>query len=110
MSKKIYNSKEWRQVRLNKLSRNPLCEECLKVELLVPAKHVDHIKSIADGGDAFYMSNLRALCVSCHSRKTVYKDGGFGRKKNAKEVKVKGCGLDGMPIDPNHPWSKGGGV
>ncbi len=108
MSKKLYNSKEWKAVRLSKLSRNPLCEECLRIGVTEPAKHVDHIKSIANGGEKLCMSNLRSLCVSCHSRKTVYRDGGFGRSKTKERIKVKGCGLDGMPIDENHPWYEGG--
>lgn len=43
--------------------------------------HVDHIESIANRPDLKYAeSNLRWLCRSCHSRKTVLSDGGFGFK------------------------------
>ena len=35
-----------------------------------PARVVDHITPIKDGGERFCWSNLQPLCISCHNRKT----------------------------------------
>lgn len=62
--------KQWQDVRKYVLSRDRyLCQACLKDNRLTPAKEVDHIINKASGGsdDA---SNLQAICVSCHRRKT----------------------------------------
>jgi len=110
MSNKIYNSKRWKKIRKLKLALNPLCEDCQTLGLIESANHVDHIESIRSGGAAFDLNNLKSLCVGCHSRKTVYVDGGFGRQKKEYEIRAKGCGADGLPIDPNHHWNCDQGV
>ena len=66
--------RDWRKIRLAVLSMRPICEEC---ECKV-AEHVDHVRAIVKGGGN-ELTNLRALCHSCHSRKTVAEDNGFGR-------------------------------
>ena len=66
---------QWTRLRPCKLSRNPLCEACSR-----PAECVDHITSTADGGAMYDPDNLQSLCWSCHSKKTVAFDGGYGRK------------------------------
>ncbi|WP_416430854.1 HNH endonuclease signature motif containing protein [Piscirickettsia salmonis] len=44
---------------------------------------MDHIKPHnGDHGLMWNQHNWQALCKSCHSRKTVNEDGGFGRKKS----------------------------
>ena len=105
MSKNIYSSKRWKLVRRAKLATNPLCEDCETLGLIESANHVDHVQAINNGGAVFDLDNLRSLCVSCHSRKTVYLDGGFGRQKKEYEIKAKGCDTSGIPIDPNHHWN-----
>jgi predicted phosphodiesterase/5-methylcytosine-specific restriction endonuclease McrA len=60
----------WRRIRATQLRREPLCS-CGRI-----AREVDHIS--ADTADN-RPSNLRSYCKSCHSRKTVASDGGFGR-------------------------------
>lgn len=64
----------WRRLRLSVLARRPVCEACW----LAPATDVDHHVSLAGGGTNDE-ANLVPLCHACHSRKTVERDGGFGR-------------------------------
>ena len=46
------------------------------------------------------MDNLQPLCASCHSVKTA--------RDNGKNVSM-GCDINGMPLDPTHPWNRGEG-
>ena len=58
------------------LRERPLCESCRAAGRLTAATEVDH----ADGNVwNLEAANLRPLCKSCHSRKTVACDGGLGR-------------------------------
>lgn len=61
----------WRELRLLKLNKNPLCELCLLKKVPVEAKQVDHIVPIKHGGKRLDLNNLQSLCVSCHSKKTM---------------------------------------
>lgn len=42
---------------------------CVRRGLRTLARIVDHIQSIADGGDVFDPHNHQSLCVSCNTRK-----------------------------------------
>ena len=79
----IYNSREWKELRIAKLRANPLCEQCIKdgdavgisggyirsatcVHHIVPietAKTKDEMRRLA-----FDEHNLMALCQSCHAK------------------------------------------
>lgn len=63
----------WRKLRDMVLCRSPVCQTvgCNKI-----ATNVDHIIPKPMGDDS--MTNLQALCHSCHSRKTATEDGAFG--------------------------------
>lgn len=67
----------WQQYRIHYLQANPLCVHCERKE----AKHVDHKVAVSGADDPLFweQSNHQALCPSCHSRKTIRVDGGFGR-------------------------------
>jgi 5-methylcytosine-specific restriction protein A len=70
--------RNWRRIRGMYLRRHPWCEDPFGIhEDPVPATEVDHIIPIRAGGTNQF-ENLQALCKSCHSRKTVREDGGFG--------------------------------
>jgi 5-methylcytosine-specific restriction protein A len=64
----------WRELRASVLAERPVCEECGRAA----ATDVDHVVARAKGGTDD-LSNLRAYCHSCHSRKTCREDRGFGR-------------------------------
>lgn len=70
----------WQKYRITYLVRNPLCAECLKVDKVVPATVVDHIKPHKGDHKLFWdPKNQQSLCKPCHDRKTAKEDGGFGR-------------------------------
>ncbi|WP_405030735.1 HNH endonuclease signature motif containing protein [Pleomorphomonas sp. JP5] len=95
-----YNTAAWQRLRAAKLAESPLCEPCKRRGVVRPARHVDHIRSITSGGDAFpSFDGLMSMCASCHSIKTnaVDRRGGSG-------IRFKGVDIDGLPIDPDHPF------
>lgn len=95
-----YSTARWQRLRKAKLSINPLCEPCDRRGRNVQAGHVDHIVSIASGGDAFpVMEGLMSMCASCHSVKTMAKD-----RAGGKGLAMKGCDADGLPLDPDHAF------
>ena len=72
---KIYNSREWKQRRAEKLQANPLCERCLEAGYVVPARVVHHKTPIETARNyeemkrlAFCgLDRLQSLCFQCHS-------------------------------------------
>jgi len=97
MAEAIYNSARWKRLRLQKLREEPLCQTCRARGLLVPADSIDHRVPISAGGPPFPpTSGLTSFCRPCHSSKTAAEQAG---------KTMRGCGLDGQPIDPNHPWN-----
>lgn len=64
-SREFYNSSEWRKVRAIQLKSEPFCVMCQH-----PAKMVDHIKEIRDGGAKLDLDNLQSMCLPCHNLKT----------------------------------------
>lgn len=73
----------WQKVRAWKLRVNPCCQDCEQEGVVEPATDVDHID-----GDVSNMreENLRSLCKSHHSRKTVACNGGLGHASTVKRV------------------------
>ena len=72
---KFYQSAAWKKIRAKQLFTSPNCMMCGK-----PANVVDHIVPRQDGGTD-EPGNLRSLCRSCHSKKTLHEDGGYGQPK-----------------------------
>src|SRR5262245_14226186 len=98
-----YSTSAWSRLRALKLRQSPLCEVCLKRDRVVPANIVDHIRAIRQGGDPFpCLDGLMSVCARCHNDKTnaLDKTGGSG-------VAIKGCDVNGMPLDSAHPFFGG---
>lgn len=67
----------WRGARLDFLSKNPLCVECLGIGRVTAASVVDHIKAHKGDMRLFWdQNNWQALCKSCHDTKTAKHDRG----------------------------------
>lgn len=100
MAKWPYGTAAWLTLRQAKLDAMPHCEPCKRRGGLVLANTVDHVISIAKGGEPFPpLSGLMSMCAPCHSFKTrsVDRPGGAG-------IAFKGCDATGNPIDPHDPW------
>ena len=86
----IYNSREWQQLRIEKLRSQPLCEMHLKQGIIVAARCVHHIIPIETARTkeemrrlAFDWNNLMSLCKSCHAR--IHKEMGSNTKAKVAE-------------------------
>ena len=85
--------------RLRRLRRtNGLCELCFKQGHTTVATVVDHEKPLAHGG-LDVDENTRNLCDEHHRQVTAEQ---FGHQVARG---ARGVGLDGRPIDRDHPWS-----
>ena len=67
---KFYHSTKWRMLRLQVLTKNPLCITCAKANIVTLAKVADHIIPVRLGGEKWNISNLQGLCESCHNVKS----------------------------------------
>jgi 5-methylcytosine-specific restriction protein A len=77
-----YGRRAWKLARRERLVLdNWQCQDCGRVVSGREA-HVDHVVAKAAGGSDL-MDNLRTLCRSCHSRKTVMVEQGGGFRKKA---------------------------
>ena len=69
--------RRWRKIRNRYICANPLCEQCLKHDVMTAAGEVHHIKPLAQGG-THAEENLMSLCKPCHSRITALEGGRWG--------------------------------
>lgn len=96
----FYLSAEWQRLRKGALQRDGY--RCVVPGCGERAVVVDHILSRAKGG-ADTLANMRCLCRG-HDNQV--KEGASGERRNGGRLTVKGCGTDGWPADPEHPWRK----
>lgn len=85
----IYNSREWKELRIAKLrSTNGLCEECMKQGIVTSARCVHHVVPIETARTKDEMKRLaidcglqglKALCFACHAR--IHKEMGSNTAK-----------------------------
>ena len=68
--RQFYSSVAWKSLRNYKIQLNPLCENCESKGLTEPAREIDHIEAIKDGGKNLSLRNLQSLCRSCHASKS----------------------------------------
>lgn len=71
--KTVYNTKRWRDLRLNYLATHSLCEQCKAEGKVVAAVDIHHKNEISNATTiegmqhlGFDETNLMALCKSCH--------------------------------------------
>lgn len=99
MAKYPYNTARWRGLRKRKLIDEPLCRYCKQQGRITRATVVDHIKPHrGDESLIWDWGNLQSLCKPCHDSAAKMKD---------IHGVVPGVGVDGLPLDDQHPWVKG---
>lgn len=90
--------RRWRKRRDRQLAAHPLCRLCLELDgHIVSAVIADHIEPHR-GDPVKFAGPLQSLCVTHHS--------GW-KQRLEKSGRVLGNGVDGFPLDPNHPWNRG---
>lgn len=95
-----YGTAKWRRLSKWKKAVNPLCEYCQQAGWITKTEVVDHIVPHKGDINLFYdSSNLRSSCKRCHDSIA---------KKKDKQGFAPGVGKDGVPLDSEHPWHKGG--
>jgi 5-methylcytosine-specific restriction enzyme A len=97
--RRMYDSARWRRCRARHLSEHPFCVICDRQGITTAASVVDHIKEHKGDHDLFWdAGNWQSLCPSCHSGiKRMQENRGYSPAAD----------VDGMPLDDQHPWSKG---
>lgn len=77
---RLLNSRKWKELRMQKLAMNPLCEICKKKGLVVAAIDCHHIKPVESASSeqemellAYSLTNLMSLCIPCHA--AIHKQG-----------------------------------
>jgi len=96
--KHLYNTKRWHRLRWHQLANSPLCVMCEKLGKRTPATVADH-KTPHRGDEQLFFDpgNLQSLCKPCH-------DG--AKQQLEKSGTLRGCGVDGLPLDANHHWNR----
>jgi 5-methylcytosine-specific restriction protein A len=105
MADAFHSSAKWQRTRAAYLQKHPLCEPCLRLNKVEAAVEVDHIVPVSKGGPPTLAINLQSVCKPCHIAKTAAEQAGMDWRKH----ELRGCDEHGMPIDPEHAWSKGNG-
>lgn len=91
----IYGTKKWKELRLSKLQKDPMCEVCMLEGKTKLAEDVHHLDSFMNYNDmmreykAFDFKNLISVCRNCHISKFHAKDGYLRNCKTIEEVKNK---------------------
>lgn len=92
--------RDWRRVRAMVLADEPLCRLCNEHGRVTTATVVDHIIRVKVRPDLrLVRENLQPLCKSCHDSAAQSRD---------RRGYLKGVGVDGIPLDPSHPWRTAG--
>lgn len=97
-SASLYKTARWRRLRKQQLARHPYCQCPHHKNEKVLAEVVDHIEPHKGDKRKFWNTrNLQSMTKSCHdSMKQSQERGGAGFDR--------GCGPDGLPLNPDHPW------
>ena len=90
----LYTHRKWRRLRRYQLAKEPLCRYCLREGRVTPALVADHIAPHRGNINEFWIGELQSLCKDCHDRL---------KAQQERRGWIDGVGLDGMPLDPNHP-------
>ena len=92
-----YGLQRWRNRADLQKKLFPLCEMCLKNNIVMAADAADHIVPHKGDQRLFWYGKLQSLCLPHHnSSKQQIENKGF----------VNDIGNDGFPVDDAHPFNK----
>lgn len=91
-----YRTADWRQRAAAQLKAEPLCRFCAKAGVRKPATIADHIERHRGDAVQFFSGRLQSLCRHHHN----------STKQSMERRDVPHCDVDGLPIDPSHPWGR----
>jgi 5-methylcytosine-specific restriction protein A len=92
----LYNTAQWKRLRLNWLTNNPVCVLCWQLNKVTPATVVDHKTAHKGNTELFYSdANLQSLCKPCHDTT---------KARQEHRGYLQGCNANGLPLDPKHHW------
>ena len=93
----FYKTARWQRLRRFQLRQERLCKFCLELGIVTAANVVDHVVPHRGDWTAFVTGKLQSLCEPCHN-------------SAKRQVELRGyrtdVGLDGYPLDPNHPFNR----
>jgi 5-methylcytosine-specific restriction protein A len=99
--RRLYATQQWKWLRLQQLTRQPLCERCLdkQPQRYVPATVVHHRRKHEGNAELFFdPANLGSVCKTCHDGE-IHSEEMIGFSKAVAS--------DGWPADPKHPANSG---
>ena len=95
--RQLYSSARWKALRAKQLQDHPLCAFHLKRNKVVEASVVHHVNpKDKDDIATFFRGPFESLCKPCHDS--------AGQKEDKRGYTI-GCDINGMPLDPDHPWN-----
>jgi 5-methylcytosine-specific restriction enzyme A len=89
-----YNTRRWKTRSTRQLREHPLCNICACLGKATRATVADHVVPHHGDWNAFITGELQSLCKPCHDNV---------KTKNERLGYNPQIGVDGLPLDPNHP-------
>lgn len=97
----MYNTNFWRVLRKAHLRKQPLCVLCKRRGHVAAATVVHHIRAHKGNWELFKdPNNLQSLCKRCHDSDMQ------SAERRGYSTRI---GLDGWPIDDEHPFNRESG-
>jgi 5-methylcytosine-specific restriction enzyme A len=89
-----YGTARWARIRRHQLLEHPLCRYCAERGIVTPATICDHVEPHRGDVNRFWLGPFQSLCKECHDSAKRFVE----RRGYRPDI-----GLDGWPLDPNHP-------
>ena len=97
---RLYDKRAWRRRSRQFLAEHPLCRMCEAAGRVTLATVVDHVTPHKGDETLFWdEDNWQGLCATDHSA---------AKQAQEKSGRLRGCDVNGRPLDPAHPWNAKG--
>lgn len=98
-SRTWYKSKAWKARRKDQLKAHPMCQACDDEGVTRMATIVDHYPRHGEDYTQFFQGPVRSLCKPHHDSQA--------QSEEARGYSPQ-VGLDGWPVDTQHPFNRKG--